>query len=114
MSWLSWIKGLRRRKDYKVKLSSDEHKLIGKWVEAGDGRVVGDETCERVEVLVEKHLQELGVSPESGGWDTLFCDPADGRFWERVYLQSEMHGGGPPSLFNLPVEEAKRKYPHLF
>lgn len=114
MSWLSWIKGLRRRKDYKVKLSSDEYELIGKWVEASDGRVVGDKTCERVHSLVKTHLQELGISEEGGAWETLFRDPEDGRYWERTYLESYMHGGGPPSLFNLPAEEAKRKYPHLF
>jgi len=29
------------------------------------------------------------------GWDVLYLDPADGRYWERILPSSEMHGGGP-------------------
>lgn len=94
-------------------IRADETEIIGNWIEVG-GRVVGDEACERVEMLTQNHLQKIGYSPESGGWDTLFRDPTDGRFWERMYPLSHMHGGGAPALVNLSEEEAMEKYSELF
>jgi hypothetical protein len=96
------------------KLQPDEEELIGKWIEGPGNRVIGDPNCERVHSLVDGYLEKIGVREESGAWETLFRDPDDGRYWERTYLESKMHGGGPPSLFNLSEDEAKRKYPALF
>ena len=45
-----------------------------------------------------------------GAWETLFRDPDDGRYWERVYPQGDLHGGGPPQLQVIDEAEAKRKY----
>jgi hypothetical protein len=95
------------------KLRPDETELIGKWVEE-DGRAARDPNCKRVHLLVDEYLEKIGVSAESGGWDTLFRDPEDGRYWERIYLEGDGHGGGPPSLINLSEDEARRKYPALF
>jgi hypothetical protein len=94
-------------------IRADETEIVGNWIEV-DGRVVADEACERIKALVNGHLVELGSSKESGGWDTLFQDPNDGRLWERTYLQGHMHGGGPPSLFNLSENDARKKYSQLF
>ena len=71
-----------------------------------DGRVRGDATCERIEWLVSGYLEKIA----SSDWETLFRDPSDVRYWEKTYLQSEMHGGGPPSLFALSAEKAHAKY----
>jgi hypothetical protein len=94
-------------------IREDETEIIGNWIEV-DGRIVGDDACERVQLLTQYHLVKMNNSPESGGWETLFCDRKDGRFWERTYPHSDWHGGGPPALINLSEAEAKTKYPQLF
>lgn len=88
-------------------IASNETRLTGKWITSG-GRVVEDETCKRIADLVNRYLVKLGDDPS--GWETLYRDPADGRLWELTYPQSEMHGGGPPELRCLSVEEATQKY----
>lgn len=88
-------------------LQPHERQLIGKW-EFINGRMIADATCDRVEALVKEYLVRVAV--DDSGWDTLFQDPSDGRYWERVYLQGHMHGGGPPSLILIEPEAAKRKY----
>ena len=59
-----------------------------------NGRVRGDATCQRIESLTTNDLQEVAISKQWGGWETLFRDPDDGRYWERTYPQGEMQGGG--------------------
>jgi len=92
-----------------LKLDSAETRLVGQWIEKG-GRVVADSTCERIRHLTEHVLLKIAISPISGAWETLFRDPSDGRLWERTYLHGDMHGGGPPSLFLMSVEDAAKKY----
>jgi hypothetical protein len=90
-------------------LQPHETELTGQWI-AENGEVRGDAACERINWLVTSHLEKLAFSPESGGWDTLFRDPGDGRYWERIYPQSELHGGGPPQLLCLSKVLAFTKY----
>ena len=73
-----------------------------------DGELVDDNTSRRISELVNAHLQEIGR--DASGWDRLFRDPIDGRFWELIYPQSHLHGGGPPTLRLLRPEEAALKY----
>jgi hypothetical protein len=80
-----------------LKLQPSETELVGAWT-AANGQVQADATCERIERLTAYHLRKVGVGSISGGWETLFQDPDDERFWERTYPQGEMHGGGPPRL----------------
>jgi len=89
-------------------LGPDERAVIGRWIVV-DGRVGGDLQCERIERLTDGIL--TFVAPSSDGWECLFRDPSDGRLWERTYPQSEMHGGGPPTLRLISPEEARRRYP---
>jgi hypothetical protein len=70
--------------------------------------VLVDEACERIEKLITKHLERIAV--DASGWDTLYRDPQDGRYWELLYLHSEMHGGGPPSLIQVEKDSIKEKY----
>lgn len=92
---------------------ADEKEIIGHWI-VTDGIVVGDEACERVDALTSRYLEKLGVSPESGGWETLFRDPNDGRYRELTYPHGNWHGGGPAALFNFPEADARQKYPRFF
>jgi len=69
---------------------------------------VADPNCERIEQLTSTHLRFVKV--DASGWDSLYVNPSDGAYWERVYPQSEMHSGGPPQLRRLSPDEAKQKY----
>jgi hypothetical protein len=88
-------------------LQPHETDLLGKWIFCGT-QVEGDETCKRIKWLVAEKLQE--IKTDDSGWDVLYRDPVDGRYWELTYPQSHMHGGGPPRLTHLSIEQAKTKY----
>jgi hypothetical protein len=90
-----------------MKLGRDEIELIGKWV-LEKGAVTGDETCRRIKWLTTSHLEKLKT--DDSGWDVLYRDPEDGRYWELTYPQSEMQGGGPPTLKYISEEAAKSRY----
>lgn len=90
-----------------MKIQPTETQLTGKWL-SRDGRVVADETCQRIDDLVKSHLKELGR--DSSGWHALYRDPDDGRLWELMYPQGHLQGGGPPQLRCLTLDEAKKKY----
>lgn len=90
-----------------MKIASDETSIVGTWNILG-GRVEADDTCLRIERLLRQHLTEIGR--DASGWDVLYVDPTDGRFWELTYPQGEMHGGGPPALMVLSAQEAREKY----
>ena len=90
-----------------MKLLSTEQKLVGHWVYKNNS-VSKDEVSERIEWLINNQL--IKITTSAGGWDILYKDPEDNRLWELVYLNSEMSGGGPPTLINLTEAEAKKKY----
>jgi hypothetical protein len=92
-----------------MKLPADEAELVGKW-DTGGTSVRADPTCERIAWLTEHHLRKVAASPHWGGWQTLYQDPDDGRYWERTYPQSEMQGGGPPRLAIVSVDQARARY----
>ena len=93
------------------KLETGENELIGEWIRAG-AQVHGNDVCARIQWLTSEVLQQVGVDKESGGWDKLFRDPSDGRYWLLTYPHSDMHGGGPPTLKHLPLKdhEVKEKF----
>jgi Immunity protein 27 len=91
------------------KLQPHETELAGDWIVEGS-HVRGDEACNRIEWLTSEVLEKIAISKEWGAWETLFRDSEDGRYWERTYPKGEMHGGGPPSLKCLSIEQAKAKY----
>lgn len=90
----------------KTKLKKEENYLKGEWL-FENGKVTGNEACERIECLI--NILEK-IASTDGGWDTLYKDNSDGRYWELFYEHSERHGGGPPSLKNIPEKDAKEKY----
>jgi hypothetical protein len=88
-------------------IEPNESDLKGQWLLV-DGKLVKDEVSKRIEALVEKYLTR--VRADKSGWNTLFRDPSDGRFWELTYSNSEMHGGGPPRLSAIDKSLVAEKY----
>jgi hypothetical protein len=91
----------------KADLEPTETDLIGSWVLGEDRRMRADETCQRIEWLIRHRLERVAVGAH--GWEVLFRDPRDGRFWERTFPQGEMHGGGPPRLTLVTQDEVREK-----
>jgi hypothetical protein len=87
-------------------IGPEETDLIGKSVVVG-GQVQADDTWERIERLTSDYLQE--VATDESGWETLYRDPQDGRYWELTHPQ-DYHGGGPPRLTHISEEVARVKY----
>lgn len=90
-------------------IDPSELEIIGRWT-FENGVVLTDEDCIRIDKLIREYLVEVAVNPHGEGWAVLFRDPADGRYWEQVFLESELHGGGPPSMLCIDVERAGEKY----
>lgn len=88
-------------------IKSSETVLSGQWI-LQDGRMNADDVCERILALTSSYLVEVGR--DVSGWNVLYRDPTDGRYWELNYPQSELQGGGPPQLRWLMVDEARQKY----
>ena len=88
-------------------LESHETLLKGSWIMC-QGRVVVDETSQRIEGLIQNHLKFITRDPT--GWDALYRDENDERLWELSYPESELHGAGPLQLRSIPSEEAIRKF----
>jgi Immunity protein 27 len=86
-------------------IESSETKITGRWI-LRDNEVIADETAKRIQWLISSYLEKVA----GGGWETLYKDPQDGRYWELTYSHSEWHGGGPPQLSFLPTEIANTKY----
>jgi hypothetical protein len=95
------------RSEANLKLQPQEVELVGTWLQE-HGKVRGDISCQRIKWLTENHLHKLKVA--GGGWETLFQDPDDKRYWEQTYPQGEMQGGGPPKLQAITDQQAKMKY----
>jgi hypothetical protein len=90
-------------------LNPIENDLTVKLIRVGN-HLEGDATAERIQWLTSGILEKIAFSKEAGAWETLFKDKNDGRYWERTYPQSGMHGGGPPRLWCISEEEARKKY----
>jgi hypothetical protein len=90
-----------------MKLTNNENRLIGQWVP--DGKTLKkDDVALRIEWLISNHLRK--IMSDDSGWSILYINPDDNQFWELTYPQSELQGGGPPSLTLISAIEAKNKY----
>ncbi len=85
----------------------DETQLIGQWG-FENRKMRADAVVERIEWLVEHQLER--VASDWSKWYTLYRDPADGRYWERAYLQGHLQGAGPPSLLHVTPAQIERRY----
>jgi Immunity protein 27 len=85
----------------------DTSELVGSWTLVGK-QMVEDETSLLIRELIQKRLQKIAV--DSSGWETLYQDPQDERFWELSFPHGEMQGGGPMTLRVLSDDSARLKY----
>jgi hypothetical protein len=90
-----------------MEIRPDETAMTGAWELVNEG-MQEDEVLRRIHALVKDHLQRVAATPN--GWDTLYRDPADGRYWELRYPYGKMHGNGPASLCVLDPASARAKY----
>jgi hypothetical protein len=91
---------------FSMQIGPKETELVGRW-ENIDGSVRGDFVADRINELIRVYLTPVVIE---NGWERLYRDPADLRLWDLTYPQGEMHGGGPPMLTLLSLEEARKKY----
>ena len=76
-----------------------------------DGVMYADEVSKLIQRELKDHLAQLGT--DETGWNLLYRDRRDGRYWEMTYPQSSLHGGGPPALRLLAMDEVKSRFGHL-
>ncbi len=72
------------------------------------GKIIADNTSQRIFDLVNGYLIKIGH--DQSGWNTVYQDTDDGRLWELTYLESDLQGGGPPSLVVISRDAAELKY----
>ncbi|WP_061246464.1 Imm27 family immunity protein [Leptospira interrogans] len=89
------------------KILPSEKELVGSWIKKDSG-IQNDEILERAIYLMQNYL--IKIKADSSGWNTLYQDPVDGRYWEATYPQSDIHGSGPLTLFVLSDNHAKKKF----
>lgn len=95
--------------EFDQRLNANEDSLNGEWIYR-EGKMVGDANCRRIEWLIHHHLRTVADSIIAGAWETLYRDPDDGRYWEKTFPRSEMHGGGPPQLRAISSHDVREKY----
>src|SRR5579872_5737629 len=83
-------------------LDPSESDLQGTWVLV-EGRLLDDEVTRRIYQPVRDHLKK--VATDQSGWNVLYQDPVDGRYWELTYSTGDTQGGGPPRLSALTHEQ---------
>jgi len=93
--------------EFNTEINPEETLLIGSW-KMSDGKVIGDEVCQRIEYLKANYLRKIPV--ETVDWETLYQDPNDNRYWIITFFHSEWHGGGPPSLKTITQTEVTEKF----
>jgi len=76
-----------------MKLGPHETRLDGRWLVDEKG-AREDAVALRIRGLTDHYLTRIAA--DWSGWDVLYRDPSDGRYWERLYLESGLQGGGPP------------------
>ena len=88
-------------------ISANETLIECKW-EASDDQLKPNSACKRIEWLISDVLELVKV--DKSRWEKLYQDRNDKRYWLLFYPQSEMHGGGPPSLMEISYKEAERRF----
>ena len=90
-----------------AELDPGERALLGSWVEAEGVRML-DDVDRRIFWLVTRRLTPRGIA--HAGWEQLYQDPRDGRYWELSFPEGSLHGGGPRRLECIAACVAREKY----
>lgn len=88
-------------------LKNNETILIGSWLR-DKNKVVADDVCKRIDWLKSNYLKK--ITTDESGWEILYQDPNDKRYWILTYPNGDWHGGGPPTLQTLSQTEARTKF----
>ena len=86
---------------------SNETEFAGSWL-LENGNVKDDNVSMRIKDLIVNYLSEIAMTDD--GWQRLYQDPNDGRYWELLIPHSDLEGGVTPSLMNISHLESKNKY----
>lgn len=90
------------------KIDEQETELIGQIIFDGKS-VKKDAVCKRINWLRNNHFNEIAT--DESGWEALYQDPDDNRYWELTFPDSESHGGGAPKLRHVLLDDKiKLKY----
>jgi len=90
-----------------IAITPDENEIVGNWI-AVDGKVYNDQLSNRIEYLIDNCLKK--ISTDKSGWNFLYQDINDRRFWELIYRNGHYHGGGPKALYFIEKKVAIKKY----
>jgi hypothetical protein len=90
-----------------MRLKPTETELVGKWERTGT-HVEGDSTEKRITWLTLNALKKIAFT--NAGYDVLYQDPQDGRYWELTFPQPQGFGAGPQRLSVLDGQTAAKKY----
>jgi hypothetical protein len=93
--------------DINDRLKNNETSLVGSWITNQD-KIIQDKVCKRIDWLVTNCLKKLAV--DKSGWETLYQDLNDKRYWVLSYPNSDWHGGGPPALKTISQVDAQAKF----
>jgi hypothetical protein len=94
-------------KEQRMGIQPEETLIAGSW-KMENGQMVSDSEERRIDHLVTNELERIATS--ASGWEVLYRDPADGRYWEMFSPRGEMHGGGPRSLRALDPKSIQDKF----
>jgi len=106
---LKHISSAKAKVKYSIdKIQSNETVIDSDWRISSNHLTREDafEVQKRIYVLTTNYLEKL----IDKGWEALYIDHNDNRFWELTYPKSEMQGGGPPLLKNIDKNLAFTKY----
>ena len=81
--------------------------IKGTWVKKDD-KIIEDSNCALIKEKLANDLIKVAVSTD--GWDILYKEKDLDVYWELVYPQSELPGGGPAQLESFSFNEVKDKY----
>lgn len=90
-----------------MKIENDIHEFHGKWL-IKDNQMIEDDVAKKINYLKDNYLKKITTSQT--GWEVLYQDPEDNRYWELYYGDSEIEGGGPPSLVSVDKIYVTKKY----
>ena len=101
------FKLIRHGSEHALLFDPNQTQLVGSW-KVENGRTVEDDVCRQIRSAIKTNLHLIATSAD--GWERLYQDFNDGRYWELFYPDGEMQGGGPPGLRLAGADDIRQKY----